>query len=96
METIDGYGITVEYDDQVVAVTAANAMTARALLGDEAKSGARSVMLPRDAIELREHKPASALVNGHLILAVHGRVYALHYRKKQSAGFAALADSLQA
>ena len=108
---MDGYMIDVQYDEQMLHIHAKNsaarfALTgakSEAVMGDEGKAhvqttrGAQDVVILRSTIADVKFKGASMMANGNLIVTtVDGHKYQMHFRKKQHADFAALAQTLGA
>jgi hypothetical protein len=92
---IEGYMIAVEYDDRVLRVHANNGLARVALAGPDHDKG--DVVIPRGAIAAVTFKVATPLVNGHLVVTTsNGRVYQMHFRRKQQDDFARLAHELGA
>jgi hypothetical protein len=108
---MDGYMIEVQYDEQILRVHAKTKAARMALTGASATvtanedgsphmnlyiRGADDVEIPRAAITGVTFKGANMLVNGNLVVTTADGKYQLHFRKKQQAGFEALAHELGA
>lgn len=108
---MDGYMISVEYDEQNVRIHPKNSAARFAMTGAKStlkvtdagkyrvdtKLGDLDVTLPRADIASATFKGANMLTNGNLTLtAADGARYQLHFRRKQQAGFETLATALGA
>lgn len=94
MLTVDGYGVSVQWDDSILRVHGNNRATRIALAG---KDHADDVVVPTAAIAAVQFKPAKMLTNG--AVTVHtgdGRKYVLHFLKKHQPGMEQLARALGA
>jgi hypothetical protein len=92
---MDGYMIDVQCDAQTLRVRGKNKPARVALAGEAHGDG--DVVILRDQIASVKFKRASMMVNGNLIVTTTGGDrYQLHFRKKQSADFEALARELGA
>lgn len=91
---MDGYMIDVQWDGTTLTVHGKNKASRIALAGED---HARDVVLTRDQMAKVTYKPASMVVNGNLIIETTlGKRHQLHFRRKQRAGFEALARELEA
>lgn len=108
---MDGYMIEVECDDVALRVHAKTKAARGALTGwnstvvttddgryhVQTRAGETDIAVPRSAIASATFKGANMMVNGNLVVTTtEGQRYQLHFRKKQQAGFEALARDLGA
>lgn len=88
-----GYMIEVTLTDDALTVEGTTKPARMALRGQDHDAG--PLVIPRTQIAGVDHKRASALVNGSVVVqTVDGGRYVLHFRKKSQDDFAALAAAL--
>lgn len=93
--TIEGYGVDVDYDGDVLRARGRNKAAHIALLGPDKDQP--EAVIPRTEMESVTFKDASALVNGNLVIhTAGGKKYQLHFRRKQAEPFRELAKELGA
>lgn len=95
MATISGYMVEADWDGATLRVRGTNKAAHVALRGQDHTDG--DVVLTREQVAGATYKGANALVNGNLtVTATDGRRYVLHFRRKQTPQFEALARDLGA
>jgi hypothetical protein len=89
---VKGYGCEVEWDGQTLTARGTNKMSHFAIAG---KGHQGDVIIPAEKVGAVSLKRASALANGNVtVTTTEGEKYVLHFQKKHSADFAALAEQL--
>ena len=92
---ITGYGCHVTWDGQTLRAKGTNAITHKALMGDDSASHGE-VVLPAGQFRVEKFKTANRMVNGNLVLVANdtGRKYQLHFRRKHNEEFEKLTEAL--